>query len=61
MALLTWICIYPLINILFIVLMPHIGHLPNFVKTFIMTLILVPLMGILLEKLQKRFQHWLHR
>jgi len=60
MALLTWLCIYPLINILFAFLMPHIGHLPNLIKTLIMTLILVPIMGFLLGLLQKRFKNWLH-
>ena len=61
MALLTLLCVYPLINILFALLMPHIGHLHNLVKTLILTLILVPLMGVLLGHLQKRFQNWLYR
>ena len=61
MALLTWLCIYPLINILFAVLMPHIGHLHNLLRTFILTIILVPLMGVLLGQLQKRFRNWLLR
>lgn len=60
MAFLTWLCIYPLINILFLLLMPYIGHLHNLLKTLIMTLILVPLMGLLLGFLQKRFKNWLH-
>jgi antibiotic biosynthesis monooxygenase (ABM) superfamily enzyme len=59
MALLTWLCIYPLINILFALLMPHIGHLHNLLKTLILTLILVPLMGLLLGLLQKRYKNWL--
>jgi uncharacterized protein len=61
MALLTWLCIYPLINILFVLLMPYIAHLPNLLKTLILTLILVPVMGVILGKLQKRFQNWLCR
>jgi uncharacterized protein len=61
MALLTWLCIYPLVNILFALLMPHIGHLHNMLKTFVLTIILVPIMGILTEKLQKRFKNWLQR
>jgi hypothetical protein len=61
MALITWICIYPLINLLFILLMPHIGHLPNLLKTLILTLILVPVSGIFIGLLQKRFKNWLHR
>lgn len=61
MALLSWVCIYPLINILFVLLMPQIEHLHNLLKTLILTLILVPLMGVLLGQLQKRFQNWLYR
>jgi antibiotic biosynthesis monooxygenase (ABM) superfamily enzyme len=61
MALLTWLCIYPLINILFALLMPHIGNLHNLLKTLVLTLILVPLMSVLLGQLQKRFQNWLYR
>jgi uncharacterized protein len=61
MALLTWLIIYPLINILFAVLMPHIGHLHNLVKTLILTLILVPTMGIILGIAQKKFINWLTR
>ncbi len=61
MALLTWCIIYPLINILFALLMPHIGHLHNLIKTLIMTVILVPIMGILIGLAQKRFADWLTR
>jgi uncharacterized protein len=61
MALLTWLCIYPLTNILFALLIPHIGHLHNLLKTLILTLILVPLMGFLLGQLQKRNENWLQR
>lgn len=55
MALLSWLCNYPLLNILFFLLMPYIGHLNSLLKT----LILVPLMGIILGLLQKRLYSWL--
>jgi antibiotic biosynthesis monooxygenase (ABM) superfamily enzyme len=61
MALLTWLIIYPLINILFALLMPHIGNFHNLVKTLILTLILVPTMGIILGFAQKKFLNWLTR
>jgi antibiotic biosynthesis monooxygenase (ABM) superfamily enzyme len=61
MALLTWLIIYPLINILFAFLMPHIGNFHNLVKTLILTLILVPTMGIILGFAQKKFINWLTR
>jgi antibiotic biosynthesis monooxygenase (ABM) superfamily enzyme len=59
MALLTWLIIYPLINILFALLMPRIGHLHNLVKTLILTLILVPVMGVILGIAQKKLASWL--
>lgn len=59
MALLTWIIIYPIINILFALLMPHIAHLHNLLKTLILTVILVPLMGILLGFAQQKLSNWL--
>jgi antibiotic biosynthesis monooxygenase (ABM) superfamily enzyme len=61
MAVITWICIYPLINILFFLLMPHIAHFHPLLKTFMMTLILVPLMGVILGVLQKKLYGWLRR
>jgi uncharacterized protein len=61
MALLSWMVIYPLINILFALLMPHIAHLHNLLKTLIMTLILVPLMGVILGKLQVKYYNWLRK
>jgi len=59
MALLTWLCIYPLLNILFFFLMPHVGHLHVLLRTLIITLILVPIMGALLGLLQTKFWNWL--
>lgn len=61
MAILTWICIYPLINIIFFSLMPHIEHWNPLLKTLLVTILLVPLMGVLLGILQKRFSHWLYK
>lgn len=59
MAILTWLCIYPLINILFFLLMPYLTDLHQLVKTLIITIILVPIMGILLALLQKKYWSWL--
>jgi uncharacterized protein len=61
MALLTWLIIYPLINILFALLMPHIGHLHNLLKTLILTVIMVPIMGIMLGIAQNKFGNWLKK
>lgn len=56
MALLTWICIYPALNILLYLLMPHISDLHPLLRTFILTLILVQIMGILLNLMQIKFR-----
>jgi antibiotic biosynthesis monooxygenase (ABM) superfamily enzyme len=61
MALLTWSCVYPLINILFVALMPFIGHWHPLLRTFLLSIILVPIMGSLLGLLQRRFASWLHQ
>ena len=59
MAMLTWLCIYPLLNILFFFLMPLIGHLHVLLRTLVITLILVPIMGALIGFLQTKFWTWL--
>jgi uncharacterized protein len=59
MALLTWICIYPTLNILLYLLMPHISDLHPLLRTFILTIILVPIMGILLNFMQNKFKNWI--
>lgn len=61
MSLLTWICIYPLINILSFLLMPLIQSWNPLLRTLLLSLLLVPLMGWLLGSLQKRFGTWLYR
>jgi antibiotic biosynthesis monooxygenase (ABM) superfamily enzyme len=61
MALLTWLCVYPLINLIFFVLMPFIGHWPTLLRTLLVSLVLVPLMGLTLGRLQLRFAAWLCR
>jgi antibiotic biosynthesis monooxygenase (ABM) superfamily enzyme len=58
---LTWSIIYPLINILFILLMPFIADFNNLLKTFILTAILVPIMVVLSGIAQQKLHHWLIR
>ena len=59
MMLLTWLFVYPVINILFALLFPLIQEFNQLIKTLILTLILVPLMGIVLPELHQRFADWL--
>lgn len=59
LMLLSWITIYPLINIIFFTLMPHLDEWHPLLKTLLVTMILVPLMGIIMSILQKKFSNWL--
>jgi antibiotic biosynthesis monooxygenase (ABM) superfamily enzyme len=59
MLLLSWIFVYPVINILFALLMPVIGELHNLVKTLILSAILVPLMGICIPIIHKKYWGWI--
>ncbi len=59
MMLLSWAFIYPVINILFYFLFPIIQNLPQLLKTLILTLMLVPLMGVAIPKIHQRFWHWI--
>lgn len=61
-ALLIWIALYPSLNLLVFILGDHINNLPSFVRTFILTVILVPLIVfILMPQLTKLFQGWLSK
>ena len=59
MMVLSWICIYPLLNIISFLVIPYLSGLPQLLRTLISTLILVPLMVLLLSRLQRRFRNWL--
>ena len=61
MAVVTWFCIYPVLNLVLFVLGPYIRDLPQLLATFFMTILLVPLMGILISTAQERFKGWLAR
>ena len=59
LLLISWLFVYPVINIMFALVFPLIKDLPQLVKTLIFTLILVPLMGIVIPKLHKKFWNWI--
>jgi antibiotic biosynthesis monooxygenase (ABM) superfamily enzyme len=59
--LLTWLCIYPLINLLSLLLMPRIESWHPLLRTLLLSVLLVPLMGMLLGRLQLRYKTWLYR
>ena len=59
MLFISWLFVYPVINIMFAIVFPLIKDFPQLVKTLIFTLILVPLMGMVIPKLHKRFWKWI--
>jgi len=61
MMLLTWMIIYPLVNIVFFILMPYINNWNLLLKTLLITLIVVPIMSIILGFLSKKLTIWLRK
>jgi antibiotic biosynthesis monooxygenase (ABM) superfamily enzyme len=57
--LISWLFVYPVINIMFAVVFPLVKDYPQLIKTLIFTVILVPLMGIFIPKLHQRFWSWI--
>jgi len=46
MLLISWLFVYPVINLMFVFIFPLLVDLPQLAKTFVFTVILVPIMGI---------------
>ena len=61
MMLISWLFVYPVINLLFALVFPLVSEFHQLVKTLIFTLILVPLMGVAIPLLHKRFWGWITR
>lgn len=62
MALLIWFFIYPVITILFYLLSPIMSDWPPFLRTLLLTLILVPLMVfVALPFIHKKFFAWIRK
>ena len=59
MMLISWLFVYPVINIMFALVFPLIATFPQLVKTLIFTVILVPLMGVCIPMLHKKFWSWI--
>ena len=60
MALITWLAIFPLINVMNLVLAPLLGGLPAIVRTLVSTAILVPLMTwVVMPAMTRLFLRWL--
>jgi antibiotic biosynthesis monooxygenase (ABM) superfamily enzyme len=59
MLLISWLFVYPVINVMFIVLFPMIQDFHPLVRTLIFTGILVPLMGVSIPFLHKKCWNWI--
>jgi antibiotic biosynthesis monooxygenase (ABM) superfamily enzyme len=61
MMLITWLFVYPTINILFLTVFPLVKDAHQLIKTLVLTLILVPLLGFFVPKLHKKFDAWIRK
>jgi antibiotic biosynthesis monooxygenase (ABM) superfamily enzyme len=62
MALLVWCAIYPTVTFIFFILGDFLAQLHPFLKTLVVTIILVPLMVfVFLPFIMKRFGRWLSK
>lgn len=59
MIVISWLFVYPVVNGMFALLFPLLADQPQWVKTLVFTLILVPLMGVAIPALRKRFWGWI--
>lgn len=61
MLLISWLFVYPVINIMFALIFPLVKNFHPLLKTLVFTVILVPLMGIFIPKLHHYFRNWIHK
>jgi antibiotic biosynthesis monooxygenase (ABM) superfamily enzyme len=61
LMLITWLFVYPVINILFITVFPLVKDAHQLIKTLVLTLILVPLIGIFVPKIHRKFDTWIRK
>ena len=59
--LISWLFVYPVINLMFFIVFPIIKDLHPLLRTFIFTIILVPLMGTCIPLLHKKFDGWIKK
>ncbi|MDG1252117.1 MAG: hypothetical protein P8N56_00355 [Schleiferiaceae bacterium] len=59
MIFISWLFVYPVVNVMFALIFPLLSDLPQLVKTLVFTVILVPLMGIAIPVLHRRFWEWI--
>lgn len=61
-AFISWLAIYPIISGIFLIFGDYLFGVPIFIRTFILTIILVPLLTyVILPLYYKIFDKWLNR
>lgn len=61
MAVVTWIAVFPLATVIFMILQPLLGGLPSVLRTFVFTLIMVTTMTYLvMPRMTRLFSFWLY-
>jgi len=59
MILISWLFVYPVINLMFFLIFPLLSEMHQLLKTLVFTLILVPVMAIAIPKLHQKFWKWI--
>jgi len=59
MILISWLFVYPVVNIMFMIIFPLLADYHQLLKTLVFTLILVPIMGVSIPKLHQLFWKWI--
>lgn len=61
-AFLSWLAIYPLITIIFLLFGEYLVRIPLALRTFLLTAVLVPLMSyVVLPFYNRIFEKWLNK
>lgn len=61
LMLVTWMIIYPLLNLLLWILGPYLPGLHPLLRTLILTVIIVPTLTLVLPKVHKLLHAWLRK
>ena len=61
MAVITWLAVFPLATVIFLILQPLLGGAPSVLRTLVFTLIMVTLMTyVVMPRMTRLFSFWLY-
>ena len=61
MALVTWLAIFPLVTLIFLLFGPLLSHLPTLLRTLVLTAVMVTLMTyVVMPRMTRLFSFWLY-